>query len=413
MSCIFTFGNDKSFKEQIANGEKKLIQVRQQASQLYFAYHLSKTMISRRLGVGKPFVIKWTQSPDQDFTRDERGWPKGKPRRWNQTTLKVIKTIHQELTGDPHRFFTGATAIETEWRRRYPEQSPPPIRTIGQLLKELGLTSPRKHHRSKGAARYLCYPEHTIYHLLGGRLLEADFIGQKYLAGHSQPLQFIAFSFKHSPKLRYFQRVTAQTADVFTTESGRFFDRYETPEFLKVDNCLATIGSASGKRNLSKTMKFLLSHQVIPIFAVPRKPFSQASIEGNNSVFSRMFWNKRRFESPEQVDQVLDWFNRDSELYTGYQSPKNHRSTKNSFIPKIYFLRQVKEHPTRKQTAAINVLNEQINLPSEFINYFVLAEWLLDEERILVRFERDLHSLVIHEQVFRINERSKNIKLDR
>ena len=37
-------------------------------------------------------------------------------------------------------------------------------------------------------------------------------------------------------------------------------------------------------------MHFLLQHQVVPIYSVPRKPFSQASIEGNNSVFARKFW---------------------------------------------------------------------------------------------------------------------------
>jgi hypothetical protein len=187
------------------------------------------------------------------------------------------------------------------------------LRTIGKILSDLGLSVTSRHGHRRGAARYLCYPEHTIFHLLGGRVLEADFVGKKYITGRSEPLHFIAFRFKHRPKLLYYQQVTAQTASVFITECQRFFNSYERPDYLKVDNCLATNGSASGKRNLSKAMKYLIKKQANPIFAVPRKPFSQASIEGNNSVFSHLFWNKHCFHTLNEIDEAIKWFNIDSE----------------------------------------------------------------------------------------------------
>ena len=68
-------------------------------------------------------------------------------------------------------------------------------------------------------------------------------------------------------------------------------------------------GTARGKRSLSRFMQTMLKQQVLPIFAVPRKPFSQGSIEGNNSVFARKFWNTYEFTDLEQIDQRLDWFN--------------------------------------------------------------------------------------------------------
>lgn len=139
--------------------------------------------------------------------------------------------------------------------------------------------------RNKGAARYLCYPEYALYHLFGGRVAEADFIGMKYIFGRTEPLNFIGFSFKKEPKLRYFQRISGQTAQEFKKACGSFFKKFEKPDFVKVDNCLATIRSASGRRNISQVMYFLLENQVIPIFAVPRKPFSQASIAAVNFSF--------------------------------------------------------------------------------------------------------------------------------
>ena len=209
----------------------------------------------------------------------------------------------------PQGVFWGATAIAQEWHRRYPSESVPPLRTIGQILRDLDLSNPNKKKSDVGAAKYLCYPEHTIYEKLSIRLLETDFVGQKYLKGRTEPLHFIGFSFKKTPKLRIYKRISGPTTDNLLRQWSLFFDQYETPDHAKVDNAAATIGSTSGKRNLSRAMVFLLEHEVCPIFSVPRRPFSQASIEGNNSVFSRKFWKDRQFNLPAHVDQQLEWFN--------------------------------------------------------------------------------------------------------
>lgn len=338
---------------------------------------------------------------------DKRGWQKGKRRKWTKVDEKRIKMIYKDLEKDPFQFYTGATAIEQEWRKRYSSLSPPPLRTIGRILSDLGLSAKRRKDRHKGASRYLCYPEHTIYSLLGERVLESDFIGKKFITGRTKPLNFIAFSFKKEPKLRHFKRVEGQTADNFIQQTENFFKKFEKPDFMKVDNCLATIGSASGKRNISKVMKFLLKNQVIPIFAVPRRPFSQASIEGNNSVFARKFWNKIEFKSIEEVDEKLEWFNRSSQEYTGYQLPKRKNKRKKNFIPKIYFIRQVKEDKEQTGKAFIDVLNEKVFLSKSYINYFILAKWNLKEERLYAYFEKEQKPKMIKKLSFKINQRSK------
>lgn len=407
MSNNIRIPQNKLNKLKIDDSEKKTISLRKQANELYYFNHMTKKTIAKRLGVSRKFVSQWTKSPYQDFTLDSRGWPKYKPRKWNRETVEIISQIYQGLVNDPVRFYTGATAIEMEWKRRYPNEACPSLRTIGRILSDLGFTKKQRKGRSKGAARYLCYPEYTIYHNLGKRVLESDFIGRKYLAGYTRPFHFIAFSFKLNPKLRYYQQVYSESADNFIHHCQLFFNTFEKPDFIKVDNALATIGSASGKRNVSRSMIFLLKNQVVPIFAVPRKPFSQASIEGNNSVFSRLFWNTRHFNSPEEIDDALRWFNLDSQWYTGYQRPSKPRSTSNFFAPKIYFIRQVKEHYYKNNSGFLSVLNDQILLPCEYINYFVLAEWQLEQEKILIHFEKEQKLKTIHQQKFLINKRSK------
>lgn len=356
--------------------------------------------------ISRDFVIKWTQSRKQDFTNDHRGWPKGKRRTWSKLAERRVKEIHRNLESNPFKFFTGASAIDQEWRKKF-KVSPPPLRTIGRILADLGLSSKRRKDRHKGASRYLCYPEHTIYTCLKGRIVESDFIGKKYINGQTKPLNFISFSFKKKPKLRHFKRVESQTTNCFINEFKRFSQKFEKPDFVKVDNCLAVIGSASGKRNLSRTMKYLLKNQVIPIFAVPRKPFSQASIEGNNSVFSRKFWNRFQFKNLKDVDEKLGWFNKASQEYSEYQKPKV-KLEKKKFVPKIYFIRQVKEDQTKKKmNGYIEILNDFVYLPKAYINYFVLAKWNINEERLYIYFEKEQKSELIKKLLFKINRKSK------
>jgi hypothetical protein len=393
-------------REGLTDEQKKSIKEREKVNDLYFKYKIPKRVIVREEGVSRRFVDKWTQSPGQDSIKDNRGWKKGKGRRWDKSTEERIKEIREYLDSDSDFFYKGATAIDLEWRRRYPGSTPPPLRTIGQIITDLGLTKSNKSGRNKGAARYLCYPEHTIYNLLGGRVLEADFIGEKYIMGRTEPLNFIGFSFKKEPKIRYFKRIESQKADDFILQSKHFFREFERPDYMKVDNDPATIGSASGKRNISRAMNFLLENHVIPIFTVPKRPFTQASIEGNNSVFSRKFWNRIEFSSVEEVDKKIEWFNKASIEYLGYYRSEEKKTRKEEFIPKVYLIRQVGEDKEKKE-GFINVLNEILYLPKSYIKYYVLAEWNLKEERIYIRFEKEKESEIIENIPFKINPRSK------
>jgi len=387
--------------------EKRLIQVRRQVNNLYFKQGWSKNKIVKELGVSKHFVIKWTKDSAQDVTIDHRGWPSGKRRKWTSETEKRILQIYNYLKESQSEFFYGATAISREWRKRFPEEPSPPLRTIGQIMKDLGLSKPNKTSRSKGAARYLCYPENSIYGgAIGTRVLEADFIVRRYLKGSGVPLHFIGFSAKKEPRIRYFERIESLTANNFINACERFFNRFEVPDALKVDNAATFIGSLSAKRSLSKTILYLLERKVCPVFSVPRRPFSQASIEGNNSVFARHFWNRRTFEGLEDVDRQLKWFNDSSLKYTQYKKPENSKEKKD-FIPRVYFLRQVRESENFSGSGFIYLLNEEIKLPPDYINLFVLAEWNLCKEILTVSIEQEKVLQKIIEIDFKINKHTK------
>ncbi len=385
--------------------EKKLFKLRKEIKELFFDHHFNKSMIAKKKKVSRNFVIKWTKSPNQDFTKDLRGWQKGKRRKWTKETEKKIQGIYDEFKNDPSQFYLGATAIEQEWRKKYPRIPSPPLRTIGQILRDLNISKKIKKDRHKGAAKYLCYPEYTIFNLIAKRVLELDFVGNKYITGKTEPLNFIGFSFKKEPKLRYFKRILGESGDEIVRYSKLFFEKFEKPDAIKMDNGFAMAGIPPHPRVISKVPLWCLSQKIIPIYSVPRKPFSQASIEGNNSVFSKKFWKTIQFKSIKEVDIKLEWFNLSSEKYLHYHKPKKNKNNK-KFISKIYFTRQVLEDQKTKK-GYIDVLNEKIFLKKSYINYFVLAEWNLKQEQLYVHFEKEQKPEIIKKISFKINSKSK------
>lgn len=387
------------------HAKKKRIELRYRVQHLYHTAGLSKCEIARQLKVSRNFVSRWTIQSDQDLEADNQGWPKGKSRRWDESTRQRIVQLHQELTEDSREFYSGATAIAQRWRVCFNEEAPA-LRSIGRMMAELGLSTKRRSRKNRGAAAYLCYPEYTLYERLATRLLEMDFIGQKFITGDSTPLNFLGFSFKKEPRLRHFRYVEAQTTAVLLKECQEFFEHFERPDFLKVDNAASALGSVSGKRTISRFMQFLLQRQIVPVFAVPRKPFTQASIEGNNSVFARNFWNSREFSSIENVCEHLHWFNESSLRYTGYEPPSEQTAQPRAFLPRILFLRQVHQLPESRM-GMISVMNEQIELPESLINYFVLADWRLETERLYIYLEKEHKRCCIHWRTFPINVNGK------
>jgi hypothetical protein len=325
---------------------------------------------------------------------------KGRSRSYSQRDEQRVLKIHAELEADEARRFAGASAIERRYRECYPGAKSLTLRYIGRMLAKHGLSTLPKVRRA-GVSRYLHYPEHLI-NALGESLLEVDFIGKKFLTGRTRPLNFIAFSLRFPRKLKHFQRIEAETADETIEHLKRFFRRFETPAVVKLDNGFAFAGAGPEPRTLNSVVLFLLRRRIIPVFIAPKTPWNQASVEGSNSIFTRKFWNWERYRSIEHVDEKLTEFNAEYAWYTGY--PKSARSVKRPmrFVPRVYFIRKVFEHPKTKR-GYIDVLKEQVMLPAAYINYFVLAEWNLKTEQVRILFEQDHKPRILKTLVFNLN----------
>lgn len=326
-------------------------------------------------------------------------------RKYTKADIKRIEQIHDELTEGKEEFFAGATAIAQKWRKKHPNIRVPHLKFIGRTLKQTGRSEQIKKGKNKGAAKYLHYPEYSIKQL-EERLLEIDFIGKKFIKGRTEPLNFIGFSLRKPRKLKHFRRITGETGDNIIKESKRFFRKFEVPDVIKMDNSFAASGSGYYKRTLSEVVIYYLTQQIIPVFAPPRSPWSQASMEGSNSVFSRKFWHTIEFKNVQHVDKRLQDFNNCYRRYCSYESPEEKSKQKKNFIPKVYFIRKVYEN-SETHKGFVDVANTKVSIPKSYINFFTLSEWNLKQEMLYIYFENEKELKLIKKVSFKIYPKSK------
>lgn len=353
-------------------------------------------------------MINWTKSPNQNFGEDKRGWQKGRTRTHTEEEKQLIKTIRNKLNESENESYIGPEAILKYINKNKPNYESKKnikidsinISFIISTLKELGLSKSHK-RRIKGGSEYQRYPKILISQI-GCLILEIDFL-QRFIKGQTKPLNFIGFSCK-GLKFRQYRRISSQTGINVRKELGWFFENFFVPDAAKMDNDLAFIGSNSAKRTVSRTIKYLFSKKIIPIFTNPRSPWNNGSVEGSNSVFARNFWNKFEFESVEEVDAKLKLFNQSSLEYSDYGQDEFKEKESENFIPQIYFIRKVHENQRKNGKGEISVLNESIEIPGEYINLYTLSKWNLKTEMLYIYFENEGSKALIKKLEFRINK---------
>lgn len=87
--------------------KEQIIQLRKEV-QYYCKQGMKVSAIMRKVGVSKPFVIKWKNKDDAE--EDKRGWKKGNKRKFSNKQEKIViqkrKELEENFFLDPKRFLT-------------------------------------------------------------------------------------------------------------------------------------------------------------------------------------------------------------------------------------------------------------------------------------------------------------------
>jgi len=305
-----------------------------------------------------------------------------------------------------------------DFAKKFTENETPKLWYINKVVRDAKLqTKVPKPRRRKGGSEYLLYPAQCIRRL-GYVQQSADFIGKKYIAGRSEPINIFSSSYYFPFKLYRIERIIAEKA-IYAIESiTEQWRKYPIPNILRLDNGLQWRGTASGKRAIGMMLKFLLNLNVIPLFGSPSKPWTNPHVEGHNRVFNDKVWNNNFFTGLDQIERECDRFNNESlELFKykysqlvfngnfNYIEPKQEVITDRLITAKgkkIYFIRFVESFEQGRK-ARITILNEIVCLPEKYNHQFVFVEWNIEKERLLIYSEFKQEITLIYQIKFRLN----------
>lgn len=377
----------------------------------------SKREISQRLNIRKQTIVKWLATREY---KDNRGWKKNKFRKEqnNSIVAERIGNLKQQRI-DQKKYFLGSEYVKMDYVRNYPHDPIPSIWFIDEVVRKAGLqTRKPKGRKKRGGAKYLLYPVEAIK-CLGYIQQSVDFIGKKYIAGRTEPINIFSSAYYAPFKLFQIKRIAAEKTSYAIESLKEQWQLFPLPNVLRIDNGLQFRGTASGKRAVGLFLRFLLNLNIIPLFSSPSKPWTNPHIEGHNRIFNEKIWNNNHFRDLEQIDNECERFNQESLDYFQFRytgllaNQSNLRYLREKQLPitdqlvstqgkKIYFIRFVETYE-QKTSAYINILNEPIVIPEKYSYQFVFVEWNLEEELLSVYSEYEQNITLIQQIKFKIN----------
>jgi hypothetical protein len=375
---------------------------------------VSKSEIARTLGVRRATIIRWLK---QDQYNESRGWRKGQARKYTDSKIADRICMLKRQRIEQNKYFLGSEYVQMDYARLYPNQQLPSIWFIKKAVRQAGLQTrkPKKHR--KGGSQYLLYPVQSIRNL-GAVQQSADFIGKKYITGHSKAINIFSTCYYAPFKLYQIKPVQAEKTVYAIDKLVQLWRAFPLPNVLRIDNGLQFRGSGSGKRSIGMFLKFLLNLNVIPLFGSPSKPWTNPHIEGHNRVFSEKVWGRNFFTDPKQVATECNRFNSESLEYYHYKYAQLVFNSNYSYIEhdqqietdrllsvknkRIYFVRFV-DSSEKGTTAFMNILNENIPLPEQYSHQFVFVEWDVEKEKLRIYSEFKKVVTLIMERTFNIN----------
>jgi len=342
----------------------------------------------------------------RELSTDNRGWKKGKPRKYTHDAKSKIIKIRKNLE-EEDSYFVGTIVVQNNYQKQTGKKVSQSF--VGRVLKEAGLVkSPRK--KKKGMSKYMKYPQKTI-RKLGKSMMSVDFIGPKYLKESSDRINFLSCKYIRPNKEGLTERIDGQTTEETIRILKEVWKTHMIPEVLKVDNDSAFGANLSHEMCVGKLTYFLLNMGVSPLYVAPRSPWNNGEVEGYNSVFSKKFWNKLQFTDEDEIDIKIKGFNIEYEKYSKLISNNpvikedeikhmddfkdvdfENKEVKKFRVNKIYWLRIVRrknEKGTDKEYGHINILKHEIELPKDMINQFVFCVFDIKSKKMKINIELD------------------------
>lgn len=379
--------------------------------------------IARNLVACKNNVSKWVKMSEEELMLDNRGWDKGRLRKYTTDTEIKVKNIRIQLETEDS-YFLGSKVVKLNYEDQYGKNISKWF--VDNTLKKFGMVKTPQLTK-KGKSKYMQYPKQTL-NKLGRSMMSIDFIGPKYLKGSDKRINFLSCKYIRPSKEGIVKRVSGQTTEQVIEILQDVWKTYPVPEVLKMDNDSAFGGNLSHKRCIGKFTVLLLNLGVKPLYIAPRSPWNNGEVEGFNSVFSKKFWNKLQFNDEQEIDIKIIDFNVAYKKYSGliannppikqplFISDFKEVNFENKQISKfaetkIYLLRIVRRRGDKDQAneyGFIDILGEEIKISNDLINLFVYCILDLKKSELIINIENESGQLIeVKRKKFRVENIEK------
>lgn len=314
-------------------------------------------------------------------------------------------------------YFLGSPHIRMDYAKRFPRDPIPSLWFFDQAVRAAGLQThqPKKRTRGKDIVRRLHFPIQSIVKL--GRIQQAaDFIGKKYIAGRTEPVNIFSTSYYQWLELYQIWRVAAETAEGAMHCLGNLWATTPVADVVRIDNGMTFRGTGRAEAHVGRFVKFLLNVGTIPLFSSARQSYTNPHIEGHNRTFTEKLWTKHHFTADEEIDHECARFNAESREYYAFafkerltqrslrylhpRVPINPDVLRSTQGKKICFIRFVERWKEERHQSGIVVLNRFVPIPEPYTNQYVFTKLDLETATLHVDEEHDGVSTEILRQPF-------------
>jgi len=398
--------------------KKELIIYKHAKANLLYKKGWSLRKISRHLVASRNSVSRWIGLNDEEISKEQRGWKKGRLRQNSTQARERIKTIREQLIKEKSYFY-GAKIVRQNYQNLYGKKVSQWF--VNNTLKQYGMVkSPQP--QQAGKSKYMHYPVHTLNKLCK-TLMSMDFIGPKYLSGSDKRINFLSCKYIRPDKDGIVERISGQSGEEAIRILKKVWQEHPLPQVLKMDNDSAFGTNLSYPLCIGKMTLLLLNLGIKPLYIAPRSPWNNGEVEGFNSIFSKKFWKAISFTDEQEIDIEIKNFNLEYSKYSKLIN-NNIPLTNQVFIQdfkevdlenkqvskfkadSIYFLRIVRrkgEKAESNETGFIELLGKEILLQPDLINLFVFCELKIKSQKLIISTENESGQLLkIKEQKIKL-----------
>jgi len=368
--------------------------LRQEAIRLFLQGHAVKE-VAGLVGKTRQWVYKWIniykKKEDKSWYKSLSNSPKAVSNKTSKEIELTIIEIRKQLSGNLYSQ-RGAISILYEFERL--GLKPPSISTINRVLKRNQLLDQSSSKERKAKE----YPDYFI------RVHQMDLIGPKYLKGGFRFYFYTIIDTETHYAGVY--PITDKSAKSIAPCLIDFWQNYEIPDFLQMDNELSFRGSNRHPRGLGVLLRVALANGVSPVFIPPAEPWRNGIIEKFNNTVQRRFYESQKFSSFEELEEKAINFSKFHNSNHRYSSQANRTPDLLIDSPdaRIRLKGQI-DLESRimidsgrlilirfiRSDLKLNILNTTFILKSELKYSYVVAEIVIERHVLIVRQNITVH----------------------